>query len=124
MYQQLISVGAAAMLALMSTTVSAQSDHMNMDMNSMDMSGSGKQSASSKSAVKEHEGAGKVTRISADSITIAHGPIASVGWPAMTMAFALASPEVATGIAEGDTVRFRFTQNGKQSVVTHLTKSK
>lgn len=121
MYRQLIAVSAAAMLALMSTPASAQSDHMNM--HGMDRSTSSKHS-STKAAVEEHEGSGKVTRIDGKSITIAHGPIAAVGWPAMTMSFALTTPQVATGIAVGDTVRFRFTQHGKQSVVTHLTKGK
>jgi len=40
--------------------------------------------------------------------TLTHGPIPALQWPAMTMDFALASPDVAAGVAPGSTVRFEF----------------
>lgn len=41
----------------------------------------------------------------AGTITIHHGPIAALGWPAMTMSFK-ASPEVLKSAKAGQTVKF------------------
>lgn len=53
-------------------------------------------------------------------ITLAHGPVPALNWPAMTMRFGVASPDVAKRIAPGDAVSFRFVQRGDKYVVTHL----
>lgn len=55
------------------------------------------------------------------SITIEHEDVPGY-MPAMTMPFSLTSPEQATGIAVGDTVRFRFRPEGSRHVVVELTK--
>ena len=55
-----------------------------------------------------HHGEGKVERITTDEITISHGPIASMQWPAMTMGFK-SSPGIGPkDLAPGDSVRFDF----------------
>jgi len=55
-----------------------------------------------------HRGEGKVESVDADAITISHGPIASLNWPAMTMGFGKASPHAFPGVKVGDLVRFEF----------------
>ncbi|CAN7762820.1 efflux RND transporter periplasmic adaptor subunit [Pseudorhodoferax sp. LjRoot39] len=59
-----------------------------------------------------HVGDGKVESVEADGITISHGPIASLKWPAMTMGFSKPTPKAFADIKPGDTVRFEFRQGG------------
>ena len=70
-----------------------------------------------------HQGTGKVVEVSAQEVTLDHGPIASMQWPAMQMAFKLARPELATGVKAGDAVRFSFTQAGDAYVVQSLERA-
>jgi Cu(I)/Ag(I) efflux system membrane fusion protein len=59
-----------------------------------------------------HVGQGKVESVSADAITISHGPIATLKWPAMTMGFGKPAPASFSDIHVGDTVRFEFQEGG------------
>lgn len=53
------------------------------------------------------QGTGQVKSVDAKggSITLHHGPIAQLGWPAMTMTFK-ASPDVLKSVKAGQTVSF------------------
>ncbi len=55
---------------------------------------------------------GRVTKITANSITLDHAPVPELSWPTMVMPFALARPSLAQGLAPGDNVVFTFTQHG------------
>jgi Cu(I)/Ag(I) efflux system membrane fusion protein len=55
-----------------------------------------------------HEGRGKVESVDARSITISHGPIATLNWPAMTMGFGKPTARSFAAVKAGDMVRFRF----------------
>lgn len=70
-------------------------------------------------ATKVYSGAGTVQSISGDKVTIAHGPIAGIGWPAMTMTFT-APTGIASGVRPGAQVDFSFRQNGSAFVLTSL----
>ena len=59
-----------------------------------------------------HVGQGKVESVSSDTITISHGPIAPLKWPAMTMGFGKPAPTAFADIQVGDTVRFEFQEGG------------
>lgn len=63
---------------------------------------------------------GRVTARAGLAITLAHDPVPALKWPAMTMDFQLARPELAAGIRSGDGVRFRFRQQGDEYVVTAI----
>jgi Cu/Ag efflux protein CusF len=65
-------------------------------------------------AAKTGHGTGTVTAINAaaGTVTISHGPIPELGWPAMTMAFNASPPKLLTGIAVGDRVRFDLKLDG------------
>ena len=63
-------------------------------------------------AAAVHEGTGKVESASVDSLTISHGPVATLKWPAMTMGFARPDPKAFADIGAGDTVHFRFRSGG------------
>ncbi|MBN8812330.1 MULTISPECIES: efflux RND transporter periplasmic adaptor subunit [unclassified Sphingomonas] len=57
-----------------------------------------------------YEAVGRIEKIDATGITLAHGPVPAIRWPAMTMHFRLGSPALARGYKVGDRVRFAFDQ--------------
>jgi len=64
-----------------------------------------------------------VEQISPQAVTLSHAAIPSAGWPAMTMQFALASPNLARGLRVGDRVTFGFEQTPKGVLVRELGKA-
>jgi len=72
---------------------------------------------------KMGKGTGTATAIdkAAGKITLSHGPIPEVGWPAMTMTFT-AKPELLSSVAVGDKVAFDVTVKGTAGEVTAITK--
>jgi len=79
--------------------------------------------APDEAAATLHTGSGRVTAVSSANITIAHGPVASLSWPAMTMQFSFARPELARGLRGGDSVAFRFRQSGEGYVIEEINKT-
>lgn len=69
-----------------------------------------------------HSGSGTVEKIGRAEVTIAHGPIKSLGWPAMTMAFASDARVLPTDLKAGDRVSFAFVQVGGKSKLITLNK--
>lgn len=59
---------------------------------------------------------------SAESITISHGPVASLGWPAMTMTFKAPDTDLSP-YKEGDKVDFEFNAVGMDGTITRLGKA-
>ena len=72
---------------------------------------------------KMGKGSGTVTAVDAvmGKITLDHGAIPAVGWPAMKMGFS-AKPELLKGIAVGDKVDFDLTVSGSNGEVTSIRK--
>ena len=72
---------------------------------------------------KMGKGSGTVTAVDAvtGKITVDHGAILAVGWPAMKMAFS-AKPDLLKGIAVGDKVDFDLTVSGSAGEVTAIRK--
>jgi Cu(I)/Ag(I) efflux system membrane fusion protein len=70
-----------------------------------------------------HTASGRVTALSGANVTIAHGAVASLSWPAMTMQFSFARPQLATGLRVGDQVAFRFRQSGGAYVIEEINKT-
>lgn len=68
--------------------------------------------SASATAVVTHQAEGKVESVAPDGITISHGPVATLQWPAMTMGFAKATPSAFPEIKPGDPVRFEFREGG------------
>lgn len=77
--------------------------------------------AAAEDAALTYSGTGKVTAMAGDQVTIAHGPIEGIGWPAMTMAFT-APDGIASAVNAGDEVSFSFRQDGSAYVLTSLQK--
>lgn len=68
--------------------------------------------SASPAAGASHRAEGKVESVEPDAITISHGPIASLKWPAMTMGFSRPAPNTFPDIKPGDQVRFEFREGG------------
>ncbi len=60
----------------------------------------------------QHVGQGKVESVTSETITISHGPILSMKWPAMTMGFGKSAAAAFADIRPGDDVRFTFEEGG------------
>jgi len=57
-------------------------------------------------------GEGKVESVEPDGITIAHGPVAALKWPPMTMGFGKPNAKAFADVKPGDTVHFEFKKGG------------
>ena len=70
-------------------------------------------------------GKGVVKAIDANSgtVTISHEPIAALSWPAMTMAFKVAQPDLLKGVAVGNKVEFALHGKDMSAVITSLKKT-
>ena len=75
-------------------------------------------------AIKHGIAAGTVTAIdpAKGTITLDHGAMSGLGWPAMTMGFA-AKPDQLAGIKIGDKVDFEIDWDGKAGTITKIVKS-
>jgi len=75
-----------------------------------------------KAAVGHHaEGTLEAVDAAAGSVTISHGPVASLGWPGMTMDFQLANSSLLGSLKPGATVAFDFVErNPGEWVVTAI----
>jgi Cu/Ag efflux protein CusF len=118
----LVTLGLAALLAACGekavtntapTNATESANTMSGDMGNMAMP----------AGTKMGKGIGTVTAIdkAAGKITLNHGPIPAVGWPAMTMAFN-AKPELLDGVAVGDKVVFDVAVKGNAGEVTAIAK--
>ncbi|MCX7673207.1 MAG: copper-binding protein [Thiobacillaceae bacterium] len=69
---------------------------------------------------------GEVRRVDRDAgrITLRHGPIASLGMPAMTMAFRVQDAAWLEGLRAGDRVRFEAVHLDGAYVITRLERLK
>lgn len=88
------------------------------DMAGMDMSGNAAKSdtASASGIVKKVDSANGM-------VTLQHGPIPAIQWPAMTMGFKVADPALLKEIKEGEAVDFSLKpENGNQVVVAIAAK--
>ena len=72
---------------------------------------------------KMGKGSGTVTAVDATAgkITLDHGAIPAVDWPAMKMGFS-ATPDLLKGVAVGDKVDFDLTVTGSAGEVTAIKK--
>jgi Cu(I)/Ag(I) efflux system protein CusF len=91
-------------------------DHQGMDM------GKDKKSGAKKSQAKTHKGTGVVKNVDAagGKVTIAHGPISSIKWPAMNMTFSVKDKKMLEKLAPEKKVEFQFEQRGSDYVITSI----
>jgi Cu(I)/Ag(I) efflux system protein CusF len=73
-------------------------------------------------AAKHGQGAGVVKAVDrkAGSVTLQHGPIPGVGWPAMTMTFKARPASLLNGLKVGQKVSFDVSVHGTSAEVTAI----
>jgi Cu(I)/Ag(I) efflux system membrane fusion protein len=71
-------------------------------------------------AAQTVEGHGVIEALKGDEITLSHDAIPALGWPAMTMSFALSPSAIGKGFKAGDHVRFTLEQTPQGPVVRRL----
>ena len=73
-------------------------------------------------ALVTHTATGIVKKVepSAGRITLHHDPIAALGWPAMTMPFAVKDRKILASVKPDQKVQFEFVQNGGAPVITSI----
>jgi Cu/Ag efflux protein CusF len=69
-----------------------------------------------------HRTNGKVTKVdrAKGTVTIAHGPVASLKWPAMTMPFGVSDKALLDKVQVGTDVEFSFVQSGSSYTITGI----
>ena len=69
-----------------------------------------------------HKASGVVTRVdpAKSKVTIKHGPVQSLNWPPMTMAFTVKDKAMLEKLRKDQKVDFEFVQQGKDYVVTSV----
>lgn len=93
----------------------AQSGGMDMKDTDMDKAPAAKKAAS-------HNGVGTVRKVDTGKgmVTIAHGPVPSMNWPAMTMTFDVKDKTILENIRPGAAVQFEFVQQGSRYTLTSI----
>ena len=73
-----------------------------------------------KSESKAHKGAGTVKKVdpAGGKVTIAHGPIPTMKWPAMNMTFTVKDKALLAKFSQDKKVEFEFVQQGSDYVIT------
>ncbi len=115
----------AAILVLSATTAIAQQKMDGMKTMPMDkmMEGTKDMPMGKPAAGKTvHAAKGKVTKVdtSANVVTLAHEPVKSLNWPAMTMGFLVKDKRLLDKLIVGKTVDFEFAQGDKAYVITNV----
>jgi len=69
-----------------------------------------------------HKASGVVTKVDAGKgkVSIKHGPVQSLKWPAMTMVFTVKDKAVMGKLAKDKKVDFEFKEEGKDYVITSV----
>jgi Cu(I)/Ag(I) efflux system protein CusF len=106
-------------LAASGAAAAQSADMKGMDMKGMDMKGMGQAQVTPKNgAVHKMSAVVKAIDPTKGVVTLAHGPVASLKWPAMTMGFTVKDRTLFDRLALGQKVDVEFTKQGSDYVVT------
>ena len=94
-------------------------DMMGKDKKGMEMKG---MAADKKSEAKSHKGVGTVKKVdaAAGTVTIAHGPIPTMKWPAMNMTFTVKDKALLGKFSQDKKVEFEFVEQESNYVITSV----
>lgn len=89
---------------------------------SAEMKGMDHKSVKADKAAAQHKAVGVVKKMDrqASTVTLAHEPVKTLNWPAMTMAFQVHDKAMLDKLGEGRKVEFEFEQRGKDHVITNV----
>ncbi len=94
-------------------------DLMGKDKKGMEMKGMG---ADKKSEATSHKGVGTVKKVdrAGGKVTITHGPIPTMKWPAMSMTFTVKDKALLGKFSQDKKVEFEFVEQGSNYVITSV----
>jgi len=92
-------------------------DMKGMEMKGMDM---GKKSAADDKAIHTAKATIKNVDAKKGTVTLAHDPVGSLNWPAMTMSFKVEDKMLMKKLIDGKRVVVEFTKRGEDYVVTSV----
>jgi Cu(I)/Ag(I) efflux system protein CusF len=87
------------------------------DMKGMNMKGT-EQRAGKGNTIHKAVGVAKKVDAKAGKVTLAHDPVKTMNWPAMTMTFQIKDKAMLDNFREGQSIEFEFEQRGKEHVIT------
>jgi Cu(I)/Ag(I) efflux system protein CusF len=109
-------LGAAVVLpGLVAIAGAAVADQQMQDMKDME-----KPAASAPGTVHKATGVVKNVKPDTGQVTLEHGPVKSLNWPSMTMAFGVKDASLLSRLPVGKKVEFEFVQEGSRYVVTKV----
>jgi Cu(I)/Ag(I) efflux system periplasmic protein CusF len=78
--------------------------------------------AQSSTHTASYKASGTITRVDAAAgrVTIAHGPVQQLKWPAMTMSFGVGDRALLERAQPGKKVDFQFAKQGSDYVITKI----
>lgn len=110
---KLINVIALSLLFSAAAPALAADNSMSGNMAGMQMA-----DTPAKSDTANASGVVKKIDTATGMVTLQHGPIPAISWPAMTMGFKVADPALLKNIKEGENVDFTLkAENGNQVVI-------
>src|SRR5439155_2202605 len=94
-------------------------DIMEKNKKGMEMKGMG---ADKKAEAQSHKGVGTVKKVdrAGGKVTIAHGPIPTMKWPAMSMTFTVKDKALLGKFSQDKKVEFEFVEQGSNYVITSV----
>ena len=94
-------------------------DLMGKDKKGMEMKG---MEADKKSEATSHKGVGTVKKVdrAGGKVTITHGPIPTMKWPAMSMTFTVKDKALLGKFSQDKKVEFEFVEQGSNYVITSV----
>lgn len=104
-------------LASMLPATAALAQQKMDDMKGMDM---GKKPTANVQTTHVAKATVKKTDKKAGTVTLAHEPVASLNWPAMTMSFKVKDKMLLNKLRDGKRVYVEFVQEGEDFVVTSV----
>jgi Cu(I)/Ag(I) efflux system protein CusF len=93
------------------------------EMPGHNMEGMKMDQAPAKAAVNKATGEVKGLDAAKGTVTLAHGPVPALKWPAMTMPFRI-SPALAKDLKVGQKVDFEFTARDMDGTITKIASAK
>jgi Cu(I)/Ag(I) efflux system protein CusF len=114
--------GAAALALLLGAAPGVVSS---VHAQGMNMPGMEKKEAPKAAAAKTAAGTGTVTALNTAGrkVTLEHGPMPEMNWPAMKMEFGVASAVDLSKVKAGDKVRFTITSSGSAHTIQSISPS-
>lgn len=106
-------------VVLSQAAMAADSQPEPMDRMSMGQQGTPAEEPGSVAPMAEASGTIKAINTEKGTVTIAHGPVPTLKWPAMTMGFS-ATPEQMKGLKTGDKVKFQFRAEGMEAKILSI----